>query len=986
MRVLAIRGANLASLAGEFEVRLDADPLASAGLFAITGPTGAGKSTLLDALCVALYDKTPRLCARGGALIGHEGEPEEARISATDVRALLSRGAGAGYAEVDVIGKDGRALRARWDVRRARERATGRLQPQTMAIRDLATDKVEAGPKSEILATIESRVGLSFEQFRRSVLLPQGDFAAFLRAPPQDRAALLERMTGTEIYGRVSAAAYRRAADEEKKLAAMAEAAARHAILDDGAREALEGERARLAAARDGAKKALVVAEARALWHARAGELSGAERKARSRLAAAEKAVAESAPVRAELYATEAAMALSGDLERADAAAAARDAVTAEIARRQRESDDAEAAHRQAGQRYEAAQAAIASACAAAEEEARRARQAHAAALFAAEAKAARAAEHPIDDVRAERDGLLAARERLRAVALAAQDCVAAESERAGAKSEAALALDHADRLANEAEKLAVEAQRTAGAMAEAEHNLDEARRRESLAGHRHSLRDGEPCPLCGSADHPWADAAAALSDAAIAAGERVDKLIAHRREIDQQLADTRAELFERRRAHALMTARAGDAEARKRAAAEAFAAASEGWGQLSGLEDAADPRTVAWLEAKLAGMAQDLAALAEREAEAAALFREASLARGTAEARRVDREHADDRVTEARGRTADAEKAALDGQAMRLASARAVLAAARDRLEEADATAEAGAENLARALAAANTTSAELRARLERGRPWIEGTRVAIAALDAAFSEARAVAAERAGQVRAHAEGMPAGCVGDDACAERCAAAVIAAAAAADATAGDLSRIESALLADDAARAQRAAMTAEIADRRESLAAYKMLAELIGSADGRKLRVFAQSLTLDALILHANDHLSDLCPRYRLARVPGRDLDLQVIDGDLGDEVRSLHSLSGGETFLTALALALALASLSALDMEIGSLLIDEGFGSLDVDTLDVALSVLEALHAGGRQVGLISHVPGIAERIGAQVKVTPRGGGKSAVRVIAG
>ncbi|HET6612765.1 MAG TPA: AAA family ATPase, partial [Kofleriaceae bacterium] len=182
MRVLAIRGANLASLAGEFEVRLDADPLASAGLFAITGPTGAGKSTLLDALCVALYDKTPRLCARGGALIGHEGEPEEARISATDVRALLSRGAGAGYAEVDVIGKDGRALRARWDVRRARERATGRLQPQTMAIRDLATDKVEAGPKSEILATIESRVGLSFEQFRRSVLLPQGDFAAFLRA------------------------------------------------------------------------------------------------------------------------------------------------------------------------------------------------------------------------------------------------------------------------------------------------------------------------------------------------------------------------------------------------------------------------------------------------------------------------------------------------------------------------------------------------------------------------------------------------------------------------------------------------------------------------------------------------------------------------------------------------------------------------------------------------------------------------------------
>ena len=107
------------------------------------------------------------------------------------------------------------------------------------------------------------------------------------------------------------------------------------------------------------------------------------------------------------------------------------------------------------------------------------------------------------------------------------------------------------------------------------------------------------------------------------------------------------------------------------------------------------------------------------------------------------------------------------------------------------------------------------------------------------------------------------------------------------------------------------------------------------------------------------------------------------VVDEDMGGETRSVHSLSGGETFLVSLALALGLSSLATRKTRIESLFVDEGFGALDPRTLDTALAVLETLRAGGRRVGVISHVPGLSERIGVRVAVTPMGGGRSRVEV---
>mgnify|MGYP003381273904 CR=1 FL=1 len=138
--------------------------------------------------------------------------------------------------------------------------------------------------------------------------------------------------------------------------------------------------------------------------------------------------------------------------------------------------------------------------------------------------------------------------------------------------------------------------------------------------------------------------------------------------------------------------------------------------------------------------------------------------------------------------------------------------------------------------------------------------------------------------------------------------------------------------------------------------------------------------------LLHTSDwhlgHALELVARRELIEV-GVGADQERVDRDLGDDVRAVQSLSGGEAFLVSLALALALSSLSAHDVRVRTLLIDEGFGTLDPDALDIALAVLDALQASGRQVGIISHVAGLAERIGARVAVRPIGGGKSVVQV---
>lgn len=217
MKILAIRIKNLASLEGTTEIDFTAEPLCSAGIFAITGATGAGKSTILDALCLALYGKTPRyLQAKEGGI--EIRDVQGSTLNQGDVRSILRDGTADGFAEVDFVGTDTQHYRATWSVRRARNMADGNMQSDNITLKNINTNTDVPGRKQETLNEIARLVGLNFEQFTRSVLLAQGDFTAFMKANRDEKSSLLEKLTGTHIYSEISKKIYEKHKAEDLLL------------------------------------------------------------------------------------------------------------------------------------------------------------------------------------------------------------------------------------------------------------------------------------------------------------------------------------------------------------------------------------------------------------------------------------------------------------------------------------------------------------------------------------------------------------------------------------------------------------------------------------------------------------------------------------------------------------------------------------------------------------------------------------------------
>ncbi len=163
----------------------------------------------------------------------------------------------------------------------------------------------------------------------------------------------------------------------------------------------------------------------------------------------------------------------------------------------------------------------------------------------------------------------------------------------------------------------------------------------------------------------------------------------------------------------------------------------------------------------------------------------------------------------------------------------------------------------------------------------------------------------------------------------------------------------------------------------------WSKISGLIGDAKGKEFRDYAQQYHLDILVEHANQQLAMLSQRYTLKRLD-QSLSLAIIDHDMDGETRSVASLSGGESFLTALALSLAIANMASGSMKIESLFIDEGFGTLDASSLHMVMNALDQLQNQGRQVILISHIQEMHERIPVQIQVKPLGAGASTIEVV--
>jgi len=203
MKVLRLSFKNLNSLAGVWDIDFKHPDYVSSGIFAITGPTGAGKTTILDAICLALYGQTPRLNRIT------QGENE-----------IMSRQTGECFAEVEFETAKGR-FRCHWSQHRSRKQADGQLQSPKHEIAEAETGMILESKLRAVADKVEDVTGMDFDRFTRSMLLAQGGFAAFLQARPDERAPILEQITGTAIYSRISIKVHERTTEERKRLGEM---------------------------------------------------------------------------------------------------------------------------------------------------------------------------------------------------------------------------------------------------------------------------------------------------------------------------------------------------------------------------------------------------------------------------------------------------------------------------------------------------------------------------------------------------------------------------------------------------------------------------------------------------------------------------------------------------------------------------------------------------------------------------------------------
>ena len=184
------------------------------------------------------------------------------------------------------------------------------------------------------------------------------------------------------------------------------------------------------------------------------------------------------------------------------------------------------------------------------------------------------------------------------------------------------------------------------------------------------------------------------------------------------------------------------------------------------------------------------------------------------------------------------------------------------------------------------------------------------------------------------------------------------------------------------ASEAKVKAIEAEYESQKSNADDWKELCALIGSSEGDKFRVYAQKVTLSLVVDNANEYLKGMNGRYTLILTPDDDnLGLSVRDSEQAGEIRPTTNLSGGERFIISLALALGLSQISGSKAQVDSLFIDEGFGSLDDDSLSAALEALGEIRREGRMIGIISHVSGISEHIPAKINVIRKSEGTSII-----
>jgi exonuclease SbcC len=1211
VKILAIHLRNLNSLAGSWSIDFTAPEYAASGIFAITGPTGAGKSTLLDAICLALFGRTPRL----GAITRGSNE-------------IMSRRAGDCFAEVSFATSSGR-YRCHWGQHRAHRKPGGELQAPRHEIVDLESGKVLENRTREVGRLVEQVTGMDYDRFTRSILLAQGDFAAFLDADADQRAPILEQITGTGIYSRLSIAVHERTSEERKKIAALQEglasvkllrpeeeqkiaaaiAASTQAAGELRARQervedilqrltriqALKGQLSeteasliRLVSQRQEAELDLQRLEqgqraqilvplhadlthlqeqiqtvehrerqrSQALQHLEQTqqtlfrEHALAHRHLEESQATRERELERIKTVRAlDLQLHEKSKAIhqgtitlaqqEKDLEkirlerkrlqrqliqlqhsrealRRDLDEHAADVLLVEqfaglrqqllhLDRKEEESDQlrqslatARKQHQQATSRQQRLDQAV--------EQATQALNTHRQEQQRVQREREDLlGEHSLPQLRRELAGLEARLQRLERGSEWVARLQALQEESCRQHEQASQLLNRREQLQEQLQHLEEQHLLRTQLVRHCEENHQLSLRIRSYEQERGQLREGHPCPLCGSTHHPWKtdqpptdDRAAELAQARAGLEQTLDALAKQREALAVSGRDlehlTHMQLQSKRQIEALTgqlapllaelelgpIATGADAISRGLETGRQLAdtlrtrltAIDQVDGKLQALVDRIEQATS--LQAEATQQAQtNLQAVATGESDLRNLdsrFREAEawLAGSREELRQslapfacaeipaqgcreviksletrlqrwklgaaqqeelarteaqlvsgLNRQDLQDANLEVQRKNQDQEltilrqqQAALhkqrqelygeldpDMEEQRLRSlvqqaearemtARTKLVAHEKELHGLGEQQRLDREELAALRPRKSAQEAHLLARIQavgfadmaafagailppetleqltRTRQHLEQQQALLAARKKELADALVKEETDLDQSRTQPELQQ-----DKEALQQQIDELL------QRIGGDRER----LLANERLMDEFAQQRRQLADQQRELERWELLHQLIGSADGKKFRVFAQGLTFEVMVSHANRQLRKMSDRYILLRDPGQPLALQVIDNYQAGEIRSTRNLSGGESFLVSLALSLGLSAMASHNVRVDSLFLDEGFGTLDEETLDTALQTLAELQQDGKLIGIISHVPLLRERIDLRIQVQPGADGCS-------
>ena len=1070
MRIEKVTFKNLNSLAGTWRIDFTDERYVQDGIFAITGPTGAGKSTVLDAICLALYGQTPRL-----------------NTISKSTNEIMTRQTGDCFAEVVFSTAKGR-FRSHWSQRRARNKADGALQAAKQELVNLDTNEI-VNLKKGIADKISELTGLDFKRFTRSMLLAQGDFAAFLKATSDERASILEKITGMEIYAEISAKVYRRSDEERKKLEALQAKMGDIEILPDSERE--QKEAARDALAREEAELLKSHQQTRdcIAWLQNIAALKNGQADLQKSLDQCDNDILAFEPSLRQLH-------RASDAAKADSAYGNLSAYRQTLqkvneklleAKRQepallkasKEAEDLTAAKKALWDKAVEVQKTEAPTIAKVRlmDAGIKTKEAD----LALSQKAIASLNHTISESRKDLDTKKQDREKLEAelqtLELFLKDHAndrellqsfsgfestvrhIVELDTDIRKSQSRLEKEEkrredAQKKLNDARAFIAQKQNELARMDERiititqelasllkgeteislSSRLDALKEQrhyrqliQKLEDHRKELKDGEACPLCGALDHPYAlgnvplvdevqkqiDSLAGLlsqvketqnslnQQKETASAQRLliadlqTKSLAISKEIeliDEQIRNAKTELSEK--------------YAKRNTEIEAFYESVTGFGisKSMALSEAISnlrQRKTQWTETETS-YGQKSTVLQQlcskiRETEALLAEKEKVLNEKSVEFDQLQKSLSEDRQ----------ERFSLFGQkdpVIEAARQQNDIDTAKQVFDNAQSAAQTKREAYREVCSAIQTYQSQIQdlntqvleseklfaEKLKEGcftseKEYLD-SRLPSEQIQALQNKEKALSDRKSrlvGQMDENSKALE----GElnrhltEKTNEELQVQLADITARQNTLRQTLSDLQVHLKNDDLAREKVKGFRKEYETQQTVVDHWSALSELIGSADGKKFRNYAQGITFETMIAHANQALMKMSDRYLLLRSEDDGLQLQVQDNYQAGAIRSTKNLSGGESFIVSLALALGLSKMASRNVQVESLFLDEGFGTLDEEALDNALKTLAGLHRQGKLIGVISHVQALKDRIGTQIAVTPKSLGRSTI-----